>query len=40
MTDEEFMASLREKLRKTIIQNGPSGVAELEEFKTLDDLPG
>ena len=30
----------REKLKQSFIQGGPSGVAELEEFKTLAELPG
>ncbi len=30
----------REKLKQSFIRSGPSGVAELEEFKTLAELPG
>ncbi len=31
---------VREKLKQSFIRSGPSGVAELEEFKTLAELPG
>ena len=30
----------REKLKQSFFRSGPSGVAELEEFKTLAVLPG
>ena len=37
---ERLPPEAREKLKQSFIQGGPSGVAELEEFKTLAELSG
>ena len=39
-SDEQLPPEVREKVKQSFIRSGPSGVSELEEFKTLAELPG